>query len=107
MSMQYPTAKEVQNCLNIFATEVGDATESPFRVDMVARYGGKAPVYTVVMRSLEKEPIRRKLAEVLQRSLSLGGNSFALMANEAQLVVQYRQDTEGSDPPLAKLGSVG
>jgi hypothetical protein len=89
--MQFPTSTDVETCLQLFANEIGDTTESPFRVDMVPRYGGKPPVYTVMIRTQEKEPIRRKLAEVLNRSLSLGGNSFALTANEAQMIVQYRQ----------------
>jgi len=47
--------------LKRFAEETGDTTESPFRVDVVARYGGKPPLYTVVIRCAEKEPIRHKL----------------------------------------------
>ena len=92
--MQFPTSTDVETCLQLFANEIGDTTESPFRVDMVPRYGGKPPMYTVMIRSQEKERIRRKLAEVLNRSLSLGGNSFALTANEAQMIVQYRQKSD-------------
>lgn len=89
--MQYPTSMEVENCLKIFATEVGDTMDSPFRVDMVARYGGKPPVYSVVIRLAEKEPIRRKLGEVLNRKFSLGGTSFALDASEAEVILQYQK----------------
>jgi hypothetical protein len=52
----------VEQSLKRFAEEIGDTTESPFRVDVVARYGGKPPMYTVVIRCAEKEPIRQKLS---------------------------------------------
>jgi len=89
--MQYPTSMEVENCLKGVASEIGDTTDAPFRVDLVARYGGKPPLYTVVIRSAEKEPIRRKLAEMLNRNFSLGGTSFALDAREAQVILQYQK----------------
>lgn len=89
--MEYPAASEVERCLDRFATEIGDRTDSPFRVDMVARYGGKPPVYTVIIRSPNKEPIRRKLTEVLNRSFSVGPTSFSLNASEAQIILQYHQ----------------
>jgi hypothetical protein len=73
------------------ASEVGDTTDSPFRVDLVARYGGKPPLYTVVIRSADKEPIRRKLAQMLNRKFSLGGTSFALDASEAQVILDYQK----------------
>ena len=57
--MQYPTPSEVEQSLKRFAEEVGDSTESPFRVDVVARYGGKPPIYAVTIRCAEKEPIVR------------------------------------------------
>ena len=89
-SVQYPTPTEIESCLKIFAKEIGDTTDCPFRVDMVSRYGGKPPVYTVIIRAAEKEPLRCKLGEVLNRSFSLGGTSFALKASEAQVILQYR-----------------
>ena len=89
--MQYPAPNEVERSLKLFAEELGDTTDAPFRVDMVARYGGKPPVYTVTIRCAEKEPIRSKLGQVLNRSFSLGGSSFALNASEAQVILQYRQ----------------
>jgi len=89
--MQYPSSTEVENCLKNLASQLGDTTDSPFRVDVVARYGGKPPLYTVVIRLAEKEPIRRKLAEMLNRKFSLGGTSFALDASEAQVILQYQR----------------
>src|SRR3954465_572711 len=92
--MQYPTPNEVQLSLKRIAEEIGDTTESPFRVDVVARYGGQPPLYTVMIRCAEKEPIRQKLSQVLNRSFSLGGTSFALNAVEAQQVLQYGKPKE-------------
>src|SRR6476659_1692584 len=93
-SMQYPTSSEIEQSLKRFAEEIGDTTESPFRVDLVARYGGKPPLYTVMMRCADKEPIREKLSQVLNRRFSLGGTSFALDAEEAQQVLQYGKTKE-------------
>ena len=56
--MQYPTPNEVERSLKLFAEEMGDTTDAAFRVYMVARYGGKPPVYAVMIRCAEKEPIR-------------------------------------------------
>jgi len=90
--MQYPTSAEIEQCLKSVATEIGDTMESPFRVDVIAQYGGKPPLYTVVIRSAEKEPIRRKLADMLNRKFSLGGTSFALDVREAQVILQYQKE---------------
>src|SRR5262249_15810581 len=65
--MQYPSPDAVQQSLKLFAEDVGDTTDVPFRVNMVPRYGGKPPLYTVIIRCAEKEPIREKLAQVLNR----------------------------------------
>ena len=94
--MPYPTPSEVEQSLKQFAEEIGDTTESPFRVDVVARYGGKPPLYTVMIRCAEKEPIRQKLSQLLNRSFSLGGTSFALNAVEAQQVLQHVKPKESS-----------
>ena len=90
--MQYPAPDAIQQSLKRFAEDVGDSTEAPFRVDMVARYGGKPPVYTVIIRCAEKEAIREKLAHVLNRKFSLGATSFALDASEAQAILQYQRN---------------
>ena len=97
-AMQYPTPIEVEQSLKRFAEEVGDTTESASRVDVVARYGGKPPLYTVMIRCAEKEPIREKLSQVLNRPFSLGGTSFALNASEAQRVLQYARPEASTRP---------
>ena len=89
--MQYPSPDAVQQSLKLFAEDVGDTTDVPFRVNMVPRYGGKPPLYTVIIRCAEKEPIREKLAQVLNRRFSLGATSFALDASEAQVILQYQR----------------
>src|SRR5690349_17890635 len=94
--MQYPAPHEVEQCLKQFAEEIGDTTESPFRVDVVARYGGKPPLYTVMIRCAEKELIRRKLSQVLNHSFSLGATSFALNAAEAQQVLQHNKSKQNA-----------
>jgi len=98
--MQYPTPNEVERSLKLFAEELGDTTELPFRVDVVARYGGKPPLYTVVILCAQKEPIRHKLSQVLNGSFSLGGSFFALNVSEAQRVLEYTRG-EGSTKPEA------
>ena len=89
--MQYPSPDAVQQSLELFAEDIGDSTHTPFRVDMVVRYGGKPPVYTVIIRCAEKEPIREKLAQVLNRKFSLGATSLALDASEAQVILHYQR----------------
>ena len=104
-SMQYPTSSEIEQSLKRFAEELGDTTASPFRVDVVARYGGKPPLYTVVIRCAEKEPIRQKLSQVLNRPFSLGGSSFALSAGEAQRVLQFSRPEASAMPEVKTRGS--
>ena len=74
-------------------------------VDVVARYGGKPPLYTVVIRCAEKEPIRQKLSRVLNRPFSLGGSSFALSAGEAQRVLQFSRPEASAMPEVKTRGS--
>jgi hypothetical protein len=94
--MQYPTITEVENCLKSLVSEVGDTMDAPFRVDMVARYGGKPPLYTVFIRAADKEPIRQRLSQVLDRKFSLGATSFALNATEAKAILQYQAARKSS-----------
>src|SRR5262249_18584004 len=90
-TMQYPSPDAVQQSLKLFAEDVGDTTDVPFRVNVVPRYGRQPPLYTVIIRCAETEPIREKLAQVLNRRFSLGATSFALDASEAQVILQYQR----------------
>jgi len=55
--MQYSTPVEVEQSLKRFAERDWRYHQSPFRVGVVARYGGKPQLYTVVIRCAEKEPV--------------------------------------------------
>ena len=85
--MQYPTSSELQACLKHLATGVACAVDKPFRVDMLPVYGGKPPMYTVVILSPAKERLRERLGEILNRSFSLGVGSFILKGPEALLLI--------------------
>ena len=87
---QYPNASELEDCLAHIAALAHDPTPLPVYVTMVPVYGGKPPMYSVVLRSRDRENIRQKLSEVLNRQLCMGVTAFSLKANEAQLVIQYR-----------------
>ena len=85
---QYPSKSDVEECLRQLASEAGDRTPIPFRVDLVPLHGGKPPMYAVVMLSASKEPLRQKLSQILTRSFSLGVSSFMLNGNEAVTLVE-------------------
>ena len=88
-TMEYPTQAELAGCLKDIASEVGDASTIPFRVDVVPLHGGKPPMYAVVILSASKEPLRQKLANILSRSFSLGVSSFMLNGDEAASILKY------------------
>jgi hypothetical protein len=83
----YPQASALEERLKQLAIEVGDATPKPFRVDVVRVHGGKPPIYSVVIRSSAKEPLRQKLEQLLDRRLTCGISSFMLKADEATRIV--------------------
>jgi hypothetical protein len=83
----FPQASVLEERLQRIAIEIGDPTQKAFRVDLVRVHGGKPPVYSVVIRSPAKEPIRMKLEEILNRRLTCGISSFMLKADEAQRIV--------------------
>ena len=87
--MQYPSASDLEACLKSLAAEAGDATTKPFRVDVVPLHGGQPPMYTVVILSGAKEPLRKKLAYTLSRSFSLGVSSFMLTGDEAVRLMKH------------------
>jgi len=91
--MRYPTASEVELGLKGVAAELGEQSSAPFRVGMLPVNGGKPPLYTVVILAAEREPLRQKLGQVLNRSFNLGVSSFALKANEAQVILEYGKRT--------------
>ena len=92
--MAYPTPAEVELSLRQVAAELGDTNAAPVRVGMVPVYGGKPPLYTLVILSADREPLRRKLGQVLNRSFSLGVTSFTLRADEAQRILDHGREIE-------------
>src|SRR4051794_18109112 len=87
---EYPKASDLEECLGVLAIGARDSTPRPVLVTLVPVNGGRPPLYAVVLRSRDKENIRQKLSEVLNRQFCLGATSFALKAYEAELVIQYR-----------------
>ena len=85
--MGYPHPSAIEARLKQFAAELGDCSARPFRVDVVAVHGGKPPVYSVVIRSSAKELLRDRLAQLLNRKLTCGINSFMLQTHEAELLL--------------------
>jgi len=88
--MDYPKPSEVETCLATIVADVKPSAATPFRVSVLPVYGGKPPVYTVMMLAPDREPIRQILAGVLKRRLSLGSSSFALHGDEALMLLSYR-----------------
>jgi hypothetical protein len=88
--MQYPSESELENCLKSIATEVGDPSRAPFRINVVPLLG-KPPMYSVVILSASKEPLRERLGHLLSRSFSLGVSSFMLNGNEAASLITHQQ----------------
>jgi len=91
--MRYPTASEVELGLKGVAAELGEQSSAPFRVGMLPVNGGKPPLYTVVILAAEREPLRQKLGQVLNRSFSLGGSWIIIKKNEAQVILEYGKRT--------------
>jgi len=91
MSAQHPQAIALEQRLQQLAAEIGDATPKPFRVDMVRIHGGKPPVYSLVILSYAKEPLRRMLEQLLDRPLTCGVSSFMIRADEAQYILSNGQ----------------
>ena len=84
---EYPQAFALEERLKQLAVELGDATVKPFRVDMIRVYGGKPPIYCVVIRSKAREPLRQRLEQLLNRRLTCGVSSFMLKLGEAERIV--------------------
>ena len=87
--MQYPTESELESSLKKIAEEAGDSSQMPFRINVVPLLG-KPPMYSVVILSAAKEPLRERLGNLLSRSFSLGVTSFMLKGHEAVSLVEHR-----------------
>jgi len=81
--MQFPTESELEVCLRSISADLGDVNPVPVRISMV-RLHGKPPMYTVVILSASKEPLRQRLGRVLSRNFSLGVTSVMLSVTEVE-----------------------
>ena len=83
---EYPTQSELESCLKTIATETGDVSLTPFRVDVVARHD-KPPMYSVMIKSPDKDRLRQQIGQILSRSFALGTTSFMLTSSEATSLI--------------------
>ena len=90
VSTDYPTEAEIESCLRQLAVSVGDRSASPFRVNMV-RLHGKPPMYSVVILSPAREPLRQRIGHILARNFSLGVTSIMLSFADAELLLAHSQ----------------
>jgi hypothetical protein len=81
--MQYPTEADLEACLRTISADLGDHNPVPVRISMV-RLHGKPPMYSVVILSASKEPMRQRLGRVLARNFSLGVTSIMLNVDEVE-----------------------
>ena len=83
---EFPTQSELESCLKTIATETGDVSLTPFRVDVVARHD-KPPMYSVMIKSPDKDRLRQQIGQILSRSFALGTTSFMLTSSEATSLI--------------------
>ena len=83
---EFPTQSELESCLKTIATETGDVSLTPFRVDVVARHD-KPPMYSVMIKSPNKDRLRQQIGQILSRSFALGTTSFMLTSSEATSLI--------------------
>ena len=88
--MEYPSLSRVESALTRLATEIGDDTVNPFRVELLKIHGGQPPRYTVVVVSPKRVLLCERLGAVIGRSFSLGIRSFLLTVPDAsKLILQF------------------
>ena len=83
---EFPTQSELESCLKTIATETGDVSLTPFRVDVVARHD-KPPMYSVMIKSPNKDRLRQQIGQILSRSFALGTTSIMLTSSEATSLI--------------------
>jgi len=88
---EYPTQTELLSCLTHIASVAGDTSQAPFRVDVIPLHG-KPPMYSVMIKSPDKDLLRRQIGQILARPFALGATSFMLTGSEAASLVGRGQD---------------
>ncbi len=96
---EYPTSDELLACLSNLAGVADTALQKPFRVDMI-RTHGKPPMYSVMIKAVEKERLRTRIAQIIPRHFALGATSFMLTTSEAESLVKHGR----SDGPQQPAG---
>ena len=61
---EHPTSDELLACLYTLAGVAETEEQKPFRVDMI-RTHGKPPMYSVVIRAAEKEPLLTRVGQII------------------------------------------
>lgn len=103
--MDYPTQSDLEACLNAIASQAGDRTRTPFRVDLV-RLHGKPPMYSVTLKSADKERLRQQIGRILSRPFALGTTSFMLSDSDAAALVRVGQSSAVTPkPPVSSMAS--
>jgi hypothetical protein len=87
---EYPTSDELLACLYTLAGVAETEMQKPFRVDMI-RTHGKPPMYSVVIRAAEREPILTRIGQIIHRSFALGASSFMLTSSETEALLKHGQ----------------
>ena len=85
----YPSQSELLNCLTHIASDAGDTTGLPFRVDVIP-LNGKPPMYSIMIKSPAKDLLRRQIGQILGRGFALGATSFMLSGSEALTLVKQK-----------------
>ena len=94
--MEYPRQSSVELALTRLASEIGDDTTAPVRVELLKIHGGQLPQYTVVLLSHKRMLLCERLGAVIGRSFSLGVRSFLLTVPEAlRLILKYGNAEQG------------
>ncbi|MEO8004942.1 MAG: hypothetical protein ABI771_08555 [Betaproteobacteria bacterium] len=86
----YPTQSELLDCLVTIASNAGDTTQLPFRVDVIPQ-NGKPPMYSIMIKSPVRDLLRRQIGQLLDRGFALGATSFMLSGSEAVSLVKKGQ----------------
>jgi len=94
--IDYPSKSRVELALKRLATEIGDTTAEPFRVELLKVNGGQPPRYTVVVVSPQQLLLRERLGSILGRPFSLGVRSFLLTVPEALSLLRKYESPEGA-----------
>lgn len=87
---EYPSADELLACLSSLVGVASTEIKKPFRVDLI-RTHGKAPMYSVMIKAVEKDRLRTRISQIIPRDFALGASSFMLTTSEALSLLKHEQ----------------